>query len=262
MATMRSLAQGQGLPFYELPGPEGSIAAMLAVDLRRYEPLLLTEKPASSTEPTKGIRPRSAIGRDRMVVVVGSSFVSQVRAMTPIGLLHHRGETLQSIDQHGYTRILGIVNTQDAAPNQPTTNAPQQFVVRHRSDWQPELFRSALQAGPGIIEQGALDISERDLQRAKYFRSFVAECGNTAVVGASLVPVHLYTLGQSLVAFFAAHNLACNEVVNLAGDRESVLLLRSDTQAAYLGDPQPHKVGLIGFRQRLTTAVANDSPGN
>jgi len=119
--------------------------------------------------------------------------------------------------------------------------------VAHRSEWPVERFSSALQAGPGIVEEGELDISERDLSRQKYFRSFVAECGERSIVGATLVPMHLYTLGSELVEFFAARSLDCREVVNLAGDRESVLLVRNSKEVAFLGDPVPAKAGLIGF---------------
>lgn len=248
VAALQSLALENDMSFYELQGPEGSIAALLAIDLVRFEPLVLTN--------TAGITPKAAISQDGIAVIIGSSFVSQVRMMEPIGLLQRDGATLQAVEQHGYTRILGITA---AGSEADTSLAPGRFAVLHRSQWQPNLFQSALQAGPGIIEQGLLDISERDLQRSKYFRSFVAACGDTAVVGATLIPAHLYTLGQALVDFFAQNNLACNEVVNLAGDREAVMLVRSGTEAAFLGDPQPRKVALIGFKQRAgyVPTVAN-----
>ena len=49
----------------------------------------------------------------------------------------------------------------------------------------------------------------------------------------------------------------CNDVVNLAGDRQAVMLLRIDhqqnaqqkeQQVVYHGDPNTHKVSLLGFR--------------
>ena len=39
------------------------------------------------------------------------------------------------------------------------------------------MFESAMQVGPGVVERGLLDISERDLARPKYFRTFVGTCG-------------------------------------------------------------------------------------
>ena len=166
--------------------------------------------------------------------------------MEPIGLLQQQGTVLSDVEQHGYTRILGI--TEGAGYRLLLPSA--RFRVVHRSAWKPELFSSALQAGPGIIEQGKLDISERDLTRARYFRSFVAACGNDTLIGASLVPTHLYTLGGALVEFLAESDLTCPEVVNLAGDREAVLLVRHKNNGAFLGNPEPRKASLIGFRRR------------
>ncbi len=202
----------------------------------------------------QGITPVKAVSAPGVKVVVGSSFVSQVRRMQPIGVLLSEGELLQDLEPHGYTRILGILQN-----NSPTEAAgvegfsgraaadAQRFDVIHRSEWPTKRFRSALQAGPGIIEQGVLDISERDLQRQPYFRSFIAACGDLSIVGATLVPVHLYTLGAALLEFFDEHQLRCSDVVNLAGDREALLLVRQGDSVAYLGDPQPSKAGLITF---------------
>lgn len=234
--SMQANAAAAGLAFFQLDGAQGPLAVVLTIDLTRFEPQLVTQQ--------GGVRPVDAIFVNDNIAVVGSSFVSLVRTMQPIGLLQHNGTLLSKVEQHGYTRILGI------AELGAQSLTPRRFVVVHRSEWQPDMFSSALQVGPGIIEQGALDISERDLQRNKYFRSFVAECGDTALIGASLVPTHLYTLGGELVRFFARTNLQCNEVVNLAGDRESVLMIRNQQSAAFFGDPQPLRAALIGFRAR------------
>ena len=69
------------------------------------------------------------------------------------------------------------------------------------------MYDSAIQLGPGVVEQGLLDISERDLRRPRYLRAFLATCGSVAVVGVSLRPMHLYTLGQRLLVFFNAEGL-------------------------------------------------------
>ena len=219
-----------------------NVAALVEVDLAQFAPEIIAQ-------PT-GIRPIDAIQQAKVRLVIGSSFVSQVRRMQPIGVLKVKEALLQDVEVHGYTRILGIHNTSDGKTGSKAS--PQQrFGVVHRSQWPVEHFHSALQAGPGIIEEGQLDISERDLQRQKYFRSFVAECGERSVVGATLVPMHLHTLGSELVKFFAAKQLGCNEVVNLAGDRESVLVLRQGNTAVYIGDPNQSKAGLISFSDIL-----------
>lgn len=240
VSALQTNAEAAGHRFHLLQANGKPLAALVDIDLREHEPILLTEP--------KGIRPRKAIQAAGISVVVGSGFVSLVHDMRPIGLLQFEGKLLSDIEQHGYTRILGVT----ANSNQTDNRAPatSRFAVVHRSEWRPEIFSSALQAGPGIVEQGKLDISERDLQRQKYFRSFVAECGDRALTGISLVPAHLYTLGTALLELFARENLQCNDVVNLAGDRESVLLTSTENQAAYLGDPQPRKASLIAFRHK------------
>ena len=238
VAGLKANAEAAGHRFHLLESNGSPLAAVIEIDLQNYEPVLLTR--------ADGIRPGLAVAESLTSVVVGSGFVSLVREMEPIGLLLHQDELLSGIEQHGYTRILGITTD---TPDSTGRNS-RRFKVVHRSEWLPGLFSSALQAGPGIVEQGKLDISERDLQRPKYFRSFVAECGNRAVTGISLVPAHLYTLGTALVDLFAREDLPCREVVNLAGDREAVLLTSNGTTAAYLGDPQPRKASLIAFRQR------------
>jgi len=234
VAALEANARAAGHRFFTVEDKDNSssnpLAVVIEVDLRKFEPVLLT-RPG-------GTRPGLAVAEPHTNVVIGSGFVSPVRAMEPIGLLQHDDEVLSGIEQHGYTRILGI------------SAQPARFTVVHRSQWLPDMFRSALQAGPGIVEKGKLDISERDLERPKYFRSFVAECGDRALAGISVVPTHLHTLGTALVELFAREDLQCSEVVNLAGDREAVLLVSNQTTAAYFGDPQPRKAALIAFHHR------------
>ncbi len=230
IAALETNARATGHRSFTLEDNGSPLAVVIEIDLRRFEPVLLNK--------ASGIRPGLAVADPHTGVVIGSGFVSPVRAMEPIGLLQYEGEVRSGIEQHGYTRILGI------------SGQPSRFNVVHRSQWLPDMFRSALQAGPGIVEAGQLDISERDLQRPKYFRSFVAECGDHALTGISVIPTNLHTLGNALVDLFARENLACSEVVNLAGDREAVLLVSNQTTAAYIGDPQPRKAALIAFRNR------------
>ncbi len=249
VAALTELTQLSGLKYHSLQHEGADAAALIEIDLARFAPLVMTA--------SKGLKPVNAISQTKLSVIVGSSFVSQVRRMQPIGVLQVNGELLQDVEPHGYTRILGIralnpelnAEKEGMASNSQATPA-WRFEVAHRSQWPLEGLDSALQAGPGIIEKGLLDISERDLTRQRYFRSFVAECGERTVVGATLVPMHLYTLGRELIKFFAANQLNCSEVVNLAGDREAVLLVRHEQKAAYLGDPQSPKVGLIGFTEQ------------
>jgi hypothetical protein len=174
---------------------------------------------------------------NQLTAVLGSGFVRELHGLDPVGLLQVQGQTLSPVQGYGYTRILGIND--------------QGIGVVHRNNYQRDLFHSALQVGPGIIEQGALDISEADLQRPKYFRSFLAICDARWVAGVSLAPAHLYTLGQTLEDFFAASQWQCNDVVNLAGDRQAVLLLATgDATVVYHGDPRTYKASLLGFRSR------------
>ena len=202
---------------------------MLRVDLEVLEPVLLGGE-------SGGITAAGALAEVR--AVVGSGFVAEVNSLDPVGLLQLEGRTLSPVQPYGYTRILGV--------------RPQGLgVVGHR-DYHRGMYDSALQAGPGIVEAGLLDISERDLKRPRYLRAFVATCGDAAVIGATLRPMHLFTLGQRLLAWFAQADLACDEVVNLAGDREAVLALASGdgSRFAYVGHPLTAKASLLGFRRR------------
>ena len=205
--------------------------------------LLLIELEPASFEPVligmpgSGISSADALRQHGLAVVLGSGFVAELRGLEPVGLLQLQGETLNPVQGYGYTRILGIND--------------QGIGVVHRDHYQRDLFHSALQAGPGIIENGELDISEAELRRQKYFRSFVAVCADRWLAGVSLAPTHLRTLGQTLTGFFEAANWQCDDVVNLAGDRQAVLLMATvDEAVVYHGDPETYKASLIGFRPR------------
>jgi len=161
-----------------------------------------------------------------------------LHSLTPVGLLQIEGATISELQSHGYTRVLG-------------TRSDGLGVVASR-EYHRGMFASAMQVGPGVVEQGALDISERDLERPKYFRTFVGTCGAKAIVGASQIPMHLYTLGRRLLEVVAELDVSCDEVVNLAGDREVVLAVASADRSrlAYFGHPQTAKAALLGFRRR------------
>ena len=184
-----------------------------------------------------GVTALNAISEGGLQLVIGSGFVSELYTLAPVGLLRIDGVTVNEIQRHGYTRVLGVGERGFG-------------VVSHR-EFQQGLFDSALQAGPGVIEAGLLDISERDLQRTPYFRALVGVCGDKALFGITMIPMHLRTAGQAVLGFAAAESLACDEVVNLAGDREAVLALRRDDGAViYLGNPRTSKVALVGLRRR------------
>ena len=225
--AFRALAS-EGISVFSIADADVSVIA-LRVDLEVLEPVLLGGE-------ADGITPAGALASVR--AVVGSGFVAEINSLDPVGLLQLEGRTLSPVQPHGYTRILGL-RRQGLG------------VVGHR-DYHRGMYHSALQAGPGIVEAGLLDISERDLKRPRYLRAFVATCGPVAVVGATLRPMHLFTLGQRLLAWFAEAGLACDEVVNLAGDREAVLALasRDGSRFAYVGHPQTAKASLLGFRRR------------
>ena len=179
-ADMRKLVSDnntQGIQAHFVGGDEQSLL-LLHIDSKVMEPVLMGI-------PTKGISAHDAMLENNLTVVIGSGFVAELQTLQPVGLLQIEGETLSPVQGHGYTRILGI-NEEGIG-------------VVHREDYQRDLFHSALQAGPGIIEQGELDISERDLQRPKYFRSFIAVCDSGWLAGVSLAPSHLRTLGQTLL---------------------------------------------------------------
>lgn len=201
---------------------------LLELDPAKFEPILIGM-------PREGTSSVEALRRNGLAVVLGSGFVVELSGLEPVGLLQVQGQTLSPLQKYGYTRILGIND--------------HGIGVVHRDRYQRDLFHSALQVGPGIVEHGKLDISEAELQRPKYFRSFLAICADRWAAGVSMAPAHLHTLGQTLVDFFEASRWQCDDVVNLAGDRQAVLLLAiPDQTVIYHGDPTTYKASLLGFR--------------
>ncbi|XOV82316.1 MAG: hypothetical protein ACFHXK_15815 [bacterium] len=220
--------QAQGLKAHYVTDSDTRLL-VLELDPTRFDPALVAA-------PGTGIAAIDALRTHDFTVVIGSGFVSELNSLAPVGLLQVDGQTLNPVQGYGYTRILGI---NDGG-----------LGVVHRNDYQRSLFHSALQAGPGIVEKAQLDISEKDLQRPKYFRSFVGLCEERWLVGVSLAPTHLRTLGQALLAYGESRNWQCEDVVNLAGDRQAVLMLStSNSDLLYHGDPNTYKVSLMGFRR-------------
>ena len=218
--------EGVGIELIER-GDEALLLVRVALDA--FEPVLIGGRSGGVT---------AADALEEAQVVVGSGFVSHVSSLSPVGLLQIDGEMLSEMQPYGYTRVLGL-------------RSDSLGVLGHR-EFHRGMYPSAVQLGPGIVEQGLLDISERDLTRPRYLRAFVATCGRTALAGVSLRPMHLYTLGQRLLEFFEQAGLVCDEVVNLAGDREAVLAMvaADGTRFAYIGHPQTAKATLMGFRTR------------
>ena len=226
MQTVLSQSLPEGVQA-SLIGANDQQLLLLQLDPEQLEPVLLGA-------PGEGLSAQQALERHRLQVLIGSGFVSELHSLQPVGLLQLEGATLNPVQSHGYTRILGINDNG--------------MGVVHKEAYQRGLFHSALQVGPGIVEDGKLDISERDLQRPKYFRSFVAVCEDRWLVGVSLTPTHLRTLGQTLLEHFAQQSWQCAEVVNLAGDRQAVALVRTAADVFYHGDPHTYKASLLGFR--------------
>lgn len=214
---------------------EGEIAMLLIeVDQQQFEPVIVGSDGHSRT----GVTAVEALTDFGLDVVIGSSFVSELHSLTPVGLLQIDGSLISDLQAHGYTRILGV-------------REEGLGVVSSRA-YHRGLFDSALQAGPGVVEEGRLDISERDLTRPRYYRTFVALCDATALLGVTQVPMNLHAVGKRLLEYVDEIGASCDEVVNLAGDREVILArLSSDRRrVAYFGHPLTAKAGLIGFRRR------------
>lgn len=169
-------------------------------------------------------------------LVIGSGFVSVFDPVAPLGLLQLDGEVQSELTPHGYTRILGVRNGE--------------LSIIGRRDYHPGLFESAIQVGPGVVERGKLDIRPQERELPPYIRAFVATCDDRWLAGIAQAPMHLYDVGESLVAYFADNSLACDEVVNLSGDREALLALISDDRRsiAYFGNPTLPKASVVAFR--------------
>lgn len=232
--------------FDAMMSPTGLVAAFqgshtaVAVDTLGAGPsLVVAHLMRSQFEPV--ILGADTIALDALIdggytLVVGSGFVSVFDPVSPLGLLQLDGEVRSELVPHGYTRVLGVRDGE--------------LSIIGRRDYHPGLFESAIQVGPGVVERGKLDIRPKELEYPPYIRAFVATCADRWLAGIAQAPMHLYDVGESLVAYFASESLVCDEVVNLSGDREALLALISDDRRsiAYFGNPTLPKASVVAFR--------------
>lgn len=216
-----------GLEGVGLHRTEGAL--VLAIEQRRFEPIVLS--PGSGRRLTG----KSALDGPA-TIVLGSGFVSEFQSLLPLGLLQIDGEIRSPVSRHGYTRILGIGDGR--------------LTVLARREYHRGLLESALQVGPGVVENGALDISPRERNLPAYFRAFAATCAERDLAGITTRPMHLFDLGNELLALFATAGFDCAEVANLSGDREALLGLRAGGRAFLIGHPDSAKAALVAFRAR------------
>ena len=250
--VMQAKSPAEQLPYGVWPSP-GDFADQLKqaqqrgididqIGLTGAAPLMVLSLPKASYDPSvvagqsgeaTGVSVIDAIRQDSMQVVVGSGFAASATSLEPVGLLVIGGQEISPLQPHGYTRLV--------------LAAAGQIDVRHRSDYESNVAEFAMQLGPGIIERGELDISERDLQRPKFFRSFLGVCRDQWLVGVSLAPVNLRTLGQTLIEYIDERGLTCTDVVNMAGDHQAVFGLKTENRVLFHGDISSPRVSLLGF---------------
>ena len=216
-----------GVQFHWLSRDQIAYALVLEIESAQYQPTLYAA-------PLEGITAMDVLHQNQLTVVLGSGYTAHAESLEPVGLLTVAGQELSPLAPYGYTRILGF--------------GPDQAEVVHRSDYDPDRFANALQLGPGIIEQGKLDISQQDLKRPRYYRSFAALCDHGWLVGLTITPSHLHTLGTDLLKLFAAQSMNCPEVVNFAGDRQAVIVIKTPEQVLYHGETHSPKASLLGFK--------------
>ena len=203
-------------------------ALVLAIEHGRFEPVVLSRR------GRRRLTGRAALG-EPTAVVLGSGFVSEFQSLEPLGLLQVEGEIVSPVSRHGYTRILGVGDGR--------------LAVLARREYHRGLLESALQVGPGVIEDGALDISPRERNLPAYFRAFAATCDGRDLAGITTRPMHLFDLGNALLALFAATGFDCSEVANLSGDREALLGLRGGGREFIVGHPTSARAALVAFRK-------------
>ena len=204
-------------------------ALVLAIEHGSFEPTVLARRGGRSR-----LTGRAALG-DSTAVVLGSGFVSEFQSLEPLGLLQVEGEIVSPVSRHGYTRILGVGDGG--------------LAVLARREYHRGLLESALQVGPGVIEDGALDISPRERNLPAYFRAFAATCDRRDVAGITTRPMHLFDLGNALLALFDATGFDCSEVANLSGDREALLGLRGRERTFIVGHARSARAALVAFRK-------------
>ena len=114
------------------------------IDLALFESLLV----GVGQSAREGVTAGDAMARFDLRLIIGSGFVSELNSLSPVGLLQMNGSVLSELQRYGYTRVLGV-------------RSESVGVVASR-EYHIGMFTSALQVGPGIVEEGKLDISERD----------------------------------------------------------------------------------------------------
>ena len=231
VSTLPNQPSWQSLPQQDLKFPTYWVKAptpllVIALNKNNYKAKIIGH-------PIKGTTAHRAFADNNLDLIIGSGFVTHHGSLQPVGLLKVNKVEKSPLQIHGYTRILG--------------EDKQQLSVVHRKDYISSLFNSALQLGPGIIESGKLDISMRDLQRPRYFRSFIGLCENVWLAGISLEPTHLRTLGEGLINLFEREKMNCSEVVNLAGDRQALLMFKDNDNVYYHGEIENLKASFIAF---------------
>lgn len=220
-----------------------SAHAELAVDLLDEAGAIVVALPRERFEAT--VLGGGAVALDALqdgyTLVLGSGFTSVYNPVVPLGLLQLAGAVVSEPARHGYTRVVGA--------------AGGELAIVHHGDWHPGLFDSAMQVGPGIVEGGQLDIRPTERQRPPYVRAFVAVCRSHYLAGIAPQPMHLYDLGQRLLAYFERSGRQCDEVANLSGDREALLAVASEDgqTVAYFGNPALPKAAIVAFRPRPLT---------
>jgi len=229
--------------FDTLLSEAGTLAALRGSDPRLPvemvdSAVLIAHVARTDYEPSilgMGVSAMDAILERGNRLVVGSGFVSVFNPVSPLGLLQLNGKIESELTPHGYTRILGVRTAG--------------LAVVGRSDYHPGMFEAAVQVGPGIIQSGKLDILQRERNLPPYVRAFVTTCEDRWLAGIAQHPTHLYDLGELLLAYFEAEALACDEVVNLSGDREALLAVMSEDgqSIAYFGNPTLPKASIIAF---------------
>ena len=163
-------AQTDGLVRHVIPQADGSPGVILMeLDLNAFEPEVV-----GVGYPGDNVTAADALADRGLTLVVGSGFVARYHPLTPLGLLQIDGVEVSELQRHGYTRVLGVRDGR--------------FGVVGRREFHRGLFESAVQAGPGVVEAGRLDINERELKLPTYLRSFVATCGDRANAACASTP--------------------------------------------------------------------------
>ncbi len=220
----------------------GTLAALRGSDpslhVDMLDTVLVVHVPRADYQPSilgLGVSAMEAILERGYRLVVGSGFVSVLNPISPLGLLQLDGKIESELTPHGYTRILGVRTAG--------------LAVVGRSDYHPGMFEAAVQVGPGIIQSGKLDILQRERNLPPHIRAFVATCEDRWLAGIAQERTHLYDLGELLLEYFEAEALACDEVVNLSGDREALLAIISEDgqSVAYFGNPALPKASVVAF---------------